>query len=744
MADSRIRRLKQELAGGLTSPESLTSAEAVHDALGTPKNVKDLLTQLTLEEKVGLLSGFDYWHTKSVERLGIPALSMADGPHGLRKQKENELGIDKSYPATCFPTAALLACSWDEELAERQGAAIGKEARALGLSCVLGPGINIKRSPLCGRNFEYFSEDPLLSGRMGAGIVNGLQSRGVSACLKHFAVNNQEDYRFWVDAKVDYKTLREIYLASFEYALMFSKPKAIMCSYNKINGMYASENRWLLTDILRKEWGYDGIVISDWGAVNNRTQGVWAGLDLEMPGSFGVNDKEILKALGRDALGEPFIAPTDSAFDNKLTEEEIDICVERMLKFIFSLEETVIPVSDEVTPGKDGHTSTDSAHHELAREIAAESMVLLENNGILPLKKGINVAVVGDMAINPVYQGGGSSRIVPTKVDIPLDCIGEYSNATYITDVEKESDVIKNADAVIVFTGIPDGHETEGSDRKNMKLPPEYNALIKPVVRLNPKTAVVICAGAPVQFPIASSYDLPALLMAYLGGQAMGGAVADLLFGVKIPCGKLAESFPMRIENTSAFFNFPGDGISVNYAEGTHVGYRWHNKVKRKPKYEFGYGLSYTEFRHITVGKNDKRVGVRVFNIGNYDGKEVVQIYEDGELRGFKKVFVKKGESVDVTVEKIPKIKYTVPVNIKVTMYTQVKALYHIPNGMGLLKELGEKFGMEITEELVNTRDCSSFVGNILRNMVTMFDLGWTFEDLQARIDKINKLNGII
>lgn len=695
----------------------------------------ELLSKLTLEEKAGLLSGFDYWSTKEIKRLGIPRLFMADGPHGLRKQKENELGIDKSEPATCFPTAALLACSWDMELAQKQGAAIGREARALGLSCVLGPGINIKRSPLCGRNFEYFSEEPLLSGIMGAGIVNGLQSEGVAACLKHFAVNNQEDYRFWVNAVADERTLREIYLASFEYALMFCKPKAIMCSYNKVNGVYASENRWLLTDILRDEWGYDGIVMSDWGAVNNRAQGVWAGLDLEMPGSFGVNDEEIIKAFRRR---KTFIEPTDGDFSGTLSKQEIDVCVKRMLRFIFDLEHTVNP-SEKVVSFEQ--------HHLLAREIASESMVLLENDNVLPLKKGIKVAVTGEIALKPVYQGGGSSRIVPTKVDIPLNCIKEYSNAVYfksevvLNDKSGKSKELADYDAVIVFAGTPDKFETEGSDRTGIRLPENQYKLVQKAVKQNRNTIVVVCAGAPVVIPKA-----PAVLLAYLGGQAMGGAAADLLFGVKNPCGKLAETFPKRIEDTPCYLNFPGDGQTVTYAEGVYVGYRWYSQRGIKPQYPFGYGLSYTKFIQEEIERTKTQAKVKISNVGDYDGKETVQVYENGELRGFKKVFVKKGESVDVIVDKIPKVPKLPPVRTiqKVTLYTEVRKLHDIPNGKELLYELGGIFGYgkKETDSLIDTRDCSSFIGNILRNMVTMYNSGLTFEQLQARIDKINSMNG--
>jgi beta-glucosidase len=741
------------------------------------QRVKDLISQMTLEEKVGLLSGFDYWHTKSIERLNIPSLSLADGPHGLRKQKQNELGINKSHPATCFPTAALLACSWDEELAQKQGAAIGTEARSLGLSCVLGPGINIKRSPLCGRNFEYFSEDPMLSGRMGAGVVNGIQSRGVSACIKHFACNNQEDYRFFIDVKVDERTLREIYLASFEYALMYSKPKAVMCSYNKVNGIYASENRKLLTEVLRDDWGFEGIVMSDWGGVDNRPQSLWAGMDLEMPGSFGVNDNEIIKAA---TGGKVYFEPSDPNFDNTLTIEQIDKSIERMLSFILSLEDTVEPAEP--------FASMNDEHHALAREIAAESMVLLENENVLPLKKGINVAVVGDMAVNPVYQGAGSSRIVPTRVDIPLECIGEYANVTHIGGeslTEENLKTIAAADAVVVFAGMPDHFDAEGNDRTGIRMPEYQYKLIKDVWKANEKTVTVICAGAPVDVPYC-----PAILMAYLGGQAMGGAVADLLFGVKNPSGKLAETYFAQIQDTPAYPNFPGDGISVTYGEGVNVGYRYCKETlyNPAPHYGFGDGLSYTKFEYSdleTAGNAMMRsVRVNVTNVGDYDGKEVVQLYINGELKGFKKIFLKKGETQSVRFDLNQRafarwniehkgwfIKgggYEIKVGgrlgafyyddgvygsvffdsnepiSKVTMHTQVRKLFYIPGAQGLLKEIGDKFGgMEMTEETVNTRDCSSFFGNMLRNIVTMFPTDWTFEELQTKIDAINAANRI-
>ncbi|MDR0198085.1 MAG: glycoside hydrolase family 3 C-terminal domain-containing protein [Oscillospiraceae bacterium] len=748
------------------------------------EKIKELISEMTPEEKAGLLSGFDCWTTKSIERLNIPAIAMSDGPHGLRKQKRNELGTDRSYPSTCFPTACLLACSWDGELAEKQGAAIGKEARAFGLGCVLGPGANIKRGPLCGRNFEYFSEEPLLSGRMAAGVINGLQSLGISACLKHFAVNNQEDFRFWVDAWVDDRALREIYLASFEYALAYSKPKAVMCSYNKLNGVYASENRWLLTDILRGEWGYDGIVMSDWGAVNNRAQGVWAGLDLEMPGSYGVNDAQIVKAAKGE---ETYFAPTVPDFSGSLAETEIDACVERMLEFIFDLEHTVEPVPCDFAP-----------HHGLAREIAAECMVLLENDGVLPLRKGMNVAVIGEMAVKPRIQGGGSSRVVPRETDNPLDEIAEYAAVTYARgysldepdDVSFIAEAVKAAvgkDAVIVIAGLPDGCESEGYDRKHLGIPYAQAKLIDEIIGVNPNTAVVVCAGAPVNMTFAKAFDgsggnrAAAVLMAYLGGEAAGGAIADLLFGVKNPCGKLAETFPMHLSDTPCYLNFPGDGKKVCYGEGIFVGYRWYDETGIAPLFPFGHGLSYTEFEYsdLTVSVKDGGfdVSVKVANTGRYDGKEVIQVYvtenevRQGfcgkELKAFKKIALKKGESQIVTLEldrrafahwdddtdsfnvaggeyivqtgglsEIISVEGDKPVP-KVTMYSDVGSLFGNPNAKEFLREVAAHFGTE-TPDAPAEADCSDFRWYMLRNLVTMGGIKWTFGELQEKIDKIN------
>ncbi|MCL1881867.1 MAG: glycoside hydrolase family 3 C-terminal domain-containing protein [Oscillospiraceae bacterium] len=767
------------------------------------EKAKALLKELTLPEKVALLSGADYWHTTAVERLGLPALPMADGPHGLRKQKENELGINKSYPATCFPTAALLACSWDIELATKQGELIGKEARSMGLSCVLGPGINIKRSPLCGRNFEYFSEDPLLSGKMGAGIVNGLQSQGVSACVKHFAVNNQENYRFWVDAIVDERTLREIYLASFEYALMHSKPMAMMCAYNKINGTFASENRWLLTDVLRNDWGYKGIVMSDWGAVNNRPAGVFAGLDLEMPGSFGSNADEIIKSVNGTAQA---LESTEPDFLGTLTEADIDICVLRMLEFILGLEHTLTPIDKS-------EFCDFEEHHKFASGIAAESMILLENGEVpygvntktgrlLPLiaqdeKSDVSkkaggrkpsVVVIGEMAENPVYQGGGSSRIVPTEVGLPLACIKEYADVTYLRNVsyplsKNDAKAIKKAEAIIIFTGTPDGFDTEGSDRTSMSLPLVEYAKIDEIVKHNINTVTVVSAGAPVILPKST-----ALIFTYLAGQGFGCAIADLLFGKRNPCGKLAETFPKHMEDVPAHLNFPGDGATVRYGEGLKVGYRGVKESHNPPQYPFGYGLSYTEFRYSDLQLTNKITGVRdanikvsltVKNIGEYDGKEIVQLYiEDAfsgtQLKDFTKIALQKGKNKVVAFELNPRtfsywdvathswqIKggaYTIRIGDqfetitlestlpppKVTMYTQVKALWNIPNGRELFGEICKRFKVEPTEELVNTRDCSLFVGNMLKNMVSMFELGWSYEELQSEIDKLNVKNGTI
>lgn len=623
------------------------------------RDIKKLVSQMTLEEKAGLCSGLDAWNLKSIERLGIPSIMVSDGPHGLRKEDwKSKPGHYSSVPATCFPTAVGLASSWNRELVEKVGAALGEECQAEGISVLLGPGANIKRSPLCGRNFEYFSEDPYLSSEMAASHIKGVQSRGVGTSLKHFAANNQEHRRMSVDAVIDERTLREIYLASFEDAVKKAKPWTIMCSYNRVNGEFASENKYLLTDILRDEWGFDGIVVSDWGAVNERVPGLKAGLDLEMPSSHGTGDRKIV----------------DAVRNGSLPEEVLDKAVERILNLIFKA----------VDNRKENASYDRKAHHQLAREVAAECMVLLKNkDGILPLKKKGTIAVIGEFAKRPRYQGGGSSHVNPTMLDDVYEEIrkaaGNDANVIYSQGYSLEKDETDEtllneakkaaieADVAVIFAGLPEHYESEGYDRQHMKMPESHCTLIEEVAKVQPNVVVVLSNGSPVEMPWIDKAK--AVLEAYLGGQAMGGAVADLLFGDANPSGKLAETFTEELSHNPSFLNFPGEGDRVEYREGIFVGYRYYDMKNIKPLFPFGYGLSYTTFEYsdLKISKEDindtetVRVSVKVKNTGGIAGKEIVQLYvrdvessvirPEKELKGFEKVELKPGEEKTVVFE---------------------------------------------------------------------------------------------
>ena len=621
--------------------------------------IKDLVSKLTLEEKAMLLSGKDAWSTVPIPRLGIPSINLSDGPHGLRQC--NGLGWGESVPATCFPPAVLLACSFDEELAKKQGAAIGEEAQAQNVQIVLGPGNNIKRSPLGGRCFEYFSEDPVLSGHIAAGVIEGIQSKKVGTALKHFACNSQETERFVIDEKIGERALREIYLASFEYPVKKAKPTSLMCAYNKVNGDYCSQSKWLLTDILRSEWGFKGFVMSDWGAVDNRAQGVYAGLELEMPGTGEENKRELTNAVNGGPVAMPAVDPK---FRNKLNMRQIDKAVTRLLEVVFSLYEK-----------KTEKQCDYRKHHKTAVEIARESMVLLKNSGVLPIKGG-KTAVIGEMAVRPRFQGGGSSCVNAIDVTKPLDAMKEYGEVEYAQgySLDNDADYSKIGDAAelaagcdraVIICGLPDSYESEGYDRTHINLPDSHLKLIDEVVRRQPNTVVVLCNGAPVAMPFIGKVN--GVLEAYLGGEGAGQAIADLLYGKANPCGKLAETFPQFIEQTPSYGNFPGENSTVTYSEGIYVGYRWYEKHKIPPLFPFGYGLSYTTFRYDSItlsageiNANDPlTVTVRLTNTGSVDGKEVVQLYvrqenprvsrPEKELKAFKKVFVKAGESAEVT-----------------------------------------------------------------------------------------------
>lgn len=620
------------------------------------RNVKELVKQMTLEEKAGMCSGLDFWHLKGVDRLDIPSVMVSDGPHGLRKQEEtaDHLGINDSIKAVCFPPACLSACSFDRALLRETGVAVGKEAQATDISVVLGPAVNIKRSPLCGRNFEYYSEDPCLSGELAAAFIQGVQSQHVGTSIKHFAANNQEYNRMSCSSQADERTLREIYLPAFETAVKKSQPYTVMCSYNQINGTFASENHWLLTEVLRKEWGFKGYVMSDWGAVNERVAGLKAGLELEMPASGGLNDQEIIRAVQ----------------EGTLEESVLDQAVIRILNIVFAYEDHRSKGPLELE--KD---------HELARHVAEESMVLLKNeNNILPLSSREKIAFIGGFAKTPRFQGGGSSHINSFRIDNALDAVKNMGHAvTYAQGFSHDEDIYdetaaaeaieaaKSADKAVIFAGLPDSFESEGYDRAHMRLPSCQNRLIEEICRVQPNTVVVLHNGSPVEMPWLS--QVKGLLEAYLGGQAAGSAVASILYGKVNPSGKLAETMPVKLQDNPSYLNFGCKDI-VSYQEGVFVGYRYYDTKKMEVAFPFGHGLSYTTFAYANM-RLDKskmtdhdtlKVSVDVTNTGSLEGKEIVQFYvrdltgscpdrrPDKELKDFEKVSLKPGETKTVSV----------------------------------------------------------------------------------------------
>lgn len=617
--------------------------------------IKELISRMTLEEKASLCSGKDFWTTKPISRLGIGSFVMSDGPHGLRKENEddNNVGMKSSFPATAFPPAVSLAATWNEDLAKEVGDALGKQCLDQKVDILLGPGVNIKRSPLCGRNFEYFSEDPLLSGELGAAFVDGVQSQGVGTSVKHFAVNNQETYRMSVNAVVDERTMREIYLPAFETVVKKSSPATVMASYNLINGQSASENMHVLNDILDKEWNYKGIVISDWGAVNHRVEGVKAGMHVEMPSSGGMNDELIVEAVKGGTL------------DEKVLDERVD----RILDIVFDL----------YGKRKKGATYDIKEHDEFARKAAAECCVLLKNkNKILPLGKKDKILVVGDMAKNPRFQGAGSSFINCHKVTSALEALAEegvsfgfeegYYKKTHKNCaklIEKAVARAKDFDKVVIFTGLPGEYEAEGFDRKDMGMPASHNTLISEIAKVNKNVVVVLSTGSVVTMPWIN--DVKAVLLTGLAGQNSGGATVDVLYGKVNPCGKLAETYPIKLSHVPASAYFPGDRYNVEYREGLYVGYRYFESVDAPVLFPFGYGLSYTSYayRDLAVDKKEiseddtLKVTVTVDNTGERDGKEVVQLYviHDGktvympkvQLRAFDKVKIAAKSSATVT-----------------------------------------------------------------------------------------------
>ena len=634
-------------------------------ASAADRTAADVVADLTLEEKASLTSGADFWTTKPLERAGIPAIMLTDGPHGVRKQREDadHLGIGDSVPATCFPPAVALGSSFDPELLERVGVALGEEARAENVGVLLGPGINIKRSPLCGRNFEYLSEDPLVSGVLGSALVRGLQSQGVGASLKHFAANNQEADRMRVSADIDERPLREIYLRGFQRVVEDEQPWTVMCSYNRLNGVYTSEDPWLLTKVLRDEWGFEGLVVSDWGAVNERVTGLAAGLDLEMPASGGRTDAELVAAVRSGVL------------DERLLDQAARRNVELVQKAVRGAGPSTGSGTGSSGSGTGGYDA--DAHHALAREVGGASIVLLKNDdAVLPLAAGASVAVIGELARTPRYQGAGSSQINPTRLDSALDEIRLLAAADvpfaagYADDGVVSEELVAEAvaaasaaETVLLFLGVPAALESEGFDRDDIELPAAQLALAEAVVAANPRTVVVLSNGGVVRLTDLAS-TAPAIVEGWLLGQAGGGAIADVLYGVVNPSGRLAETIPVRLANSPAYLDFPGEHSHVRYGEGLFVGYRWYDARELEVAFPFGHGLSYTTFAYgdATVESDDAGLTLRVTvtNTGDRAGSEVVQVYTSlpgsavvrapRELKGFAKVALAAGESREVAV----------------------------------------------------------------------------------------------
>ena len=617
------------------------------------KTAKELVQQMTLEEKCSMLSGVDFWHTQPVERLGIPAVMVSDGPHGLRKQDHqgDHLGINESIPAVCFPAACATAASFDRALVRRIGEAMGDQCQHEGVGVNLGPAINIKRSPLCGRNFEYMSEDPYLAAELAVSMIQGTQSKNVGVSVKHFAANNQEHRRMSSDSVADERTLREIYFPAFEAAAKRGKAWTFMCSYNKVNGEYASQNKWLLTDVLRGEWGFDGYVMSDWGAVSDRVKGVEAGLDLEMPTSGGERDRAVMRAVQ----------------EGRLDEKVVDQAVERILDVNLRYLNNARP-----------DTPWDKeADHVLAGQAAAECMVLLKNEGgILPLKADEKVALIGAFADKPRYQGGGSSHINAFKVTSLRETLAGNDNVTYAQGYDLRTEdtdeallaealnAAKAADKVVIVAGLPDSFESEGYDRTHMRMPANQNALIEAVAAVNPNVVVLLYNGSPVEMPWIDCAK--GLIEGYLGGQNVGWASRAVLYGEVNPCGRLPETLPVHLEDTPCYLTYGGEGNRAEYTEGVFVGYRWYTSKRQPVLFPFGYGLSYTEFAYSNLRLSAQSmldtdtltVEVDVTNVGSIPGKEVVQLYMAPpkadvirpvrELKGFEKVSLAPGETKTV------------------------------------------------------------------------------------------------
>lgn len=620
----------------------------------------EIIKKMSLEQKAAFVSGFDYWHLEEAPELGLPKIMITDGPHGLRKQNKDKkasdgIGLGNSVPATCFPPAATSSCSWDEDLLRAEGEALGEECLKEQVSTILGPGTNIKRSPVCGRNFEYFSEDPYLAGKCSANLVNGVQSKGVGTSLKHFACNSQEAFRMVINEVIDERAMRELYLTAFEICVKEAQPWTIMNSYNRINGVYASQNEWLQEKVLRGEWGFKGLVLTDWGASVDRIPGLKNGTDLEMPSSGTLNTQKIIAAVKSGEL------------DEDVLNKRVDNVVDLIIKSKPALEKK--------------HTYDVNAHHELARKVAEGSMVLLKNeDSVLPIKKGQKVAVIGEMAKAPRFQGAGSSVINPTKLDNAYDELKKlgvdmvYAQAYEKSKDELNSDMLaeakkaaSNADVAIVFAGLTEAFEGEGYDRVNIEMPKSHNELISEIAKVNPNTVVVLAGGSVVRMPWIG--EVKALLNSGLGGQAGGAAVANIITGAVNPSGKTSETYPLDFSDNPTYGNYPGGPVTSEHRESVYIGYRYYDKAGKDVLFPFGYGLSYTTFEYSDISLSSDNikdtdtvtVSFKIKNTGSVDGAEIAQVYVADkestiyrpvkELKAFKKVFLKAGEQKEVSLD---------------------------------------------------------------------------------------------
>ncbi len=753
------------------------------------EKIRGLISEMTLEEKVDILSGSDFWHTRAIQRLNIPEIMVSDGPAGLRKQEVID-GTLTTVPCTCFPSESLLACSWDRELMEQVGGAMGLEARLEGVNIILGPGCNIKRSPICGRNFEYLSEDPYLSGTMAGHLIKGIQAKGIGTSLKHYIANNQEHRRLSVNAIIDERALREIYLKSFEIAVKVGKPWTIMCSYNRVNGQYVCESRMLLTDILRNEWGFGGLVVSDWGAVNDRVECLKAGLDLEMPSSGLVNTQKIINAINNE----------------ELAIEVVDKAVERVLGLVFK----AVEVNEEDIP-----CDIKAKNHKKVGDIASECLVLLKNeNQVLPLSKSEDIAYIGMLAKHTRFEGSGSSHVIPTQLESAYEemcgLMGRkipfapgYDLNCDIPDEEliNEAKAIAfSVQKVVIFAGLPESYESEGYDRVHMAIPASQSRLITEICMVNPNVIVILSNGAPVTMPWIDK--VKAVMEGYLWGQAGASAVCKLLLGIANPCGKLAETFPVALEHNPSYLNFPGEEDEVNYRESVFVGYRYYDRKKIKPQFCFGHGLSYTNFKYSSLELNSQVIDIneeiafsfRIKNTGDRPGKEIYQVYvgavEEGsgspvkELRQFGKIKLMPGEEKDVCIKldssafsnyctvkrsfRVKKGDFNILVGassedirlaarIKINSSDAIKKFYHRNSTIGDIKEnpVGKKLFKELEEQYPEAfemifngmeDDGSDFKDKmiyytVLRSLV-YFSKGLISEQkIDELVDTLNKIN---